>query len=160
MAKALGGGLPIGAMICSEKVAKSFKPGDHGTTFGGNPLVTEVAEMTFKKINRPEMFSEVLKKGKIIKECLKSLNNDFKFFDEIRGRGLMIGAVLSASLKNNAQEIVSECQKRGVLLLSAGPNVIRFLPPLNINEEDLNIGLDRVESALKYFYKKNASSIK
>ena len=149
MAKALGGGLPIGAMLCTEKVAQSFKPGDHGTTFGGNPIVTAVAGAAFRKINTPEMLSGVLNKGAFIRKHLESLNDELSLFETIRGRGLMIGAVLSKAWQNKAPAMVTACQQQGVLVLIAGPGVLRFLPPLNIAEEELKIGLDRVGQALR-----------
>jgi acetylornithine/N-succinyldiaminopimelate aminotransferase len=149
MAKALGGGLPIGAMLCTEKIAQCFKPGDHGTTFGGNPIVTEVAGVALRKINTPKMLSGVLEKGKFIRKHLDSINDELNLFENIRGRGMMIGAVLSKAWKNKASDFVNACQQQGVLVLSAGPDVLRFLPPLNISEDELKIGLDRVGQALK-----------
>ena len=152
MAKALGGGLPIGAMLCTEKVAQSFKPGDHGTTFGGNPIVTAVAGAAFRKINTPEMLSGVLQKGAIIRQHLETLNDELSLFETIRGRGMMLGAVLSKAWKNKAPAMVTACQENGVLILLAGPDVLRFLPPLNISEEELKTGLERVSKALKDFH--------
>jgi len=152
MAKALGGGLPIGAMLCTEKVSQSFKPGDHGTTFGGNPIVTAVALEAFKKINKHEMFTEVLRKGNFIKERLHEINNELNLFKNIRGRGLMVGAVLTKELENKAQKIINECKKQGLLILSAGPNVIRFLPPLNISQEELEQGIESLCLGLKNFH--------
>jgi acetylornithine/N-succinyldiaminopimelate aminotransferase len=158
MAKALGGGLPIGATLCTEKVAQCFKPGDHGTTFGGNPIVTAVAGVAFRKINTPEMLSGVLKKGAIIKKHLESLNDELSLFETIRGRGLMIGAVHSKAWKNKAPSMVTACQQQGVLVLIAGPDVLRFLPPLNISEEELKVGLDRVSQALRIVHAEELSS--
>ncbi len=152
MAKALGGGLPIGAMLCTEKVAQSFKPGDHGTTFGGNPIVTAVAGAAFRKINTPEMLSGVLQKGAIIRQHLETLNDELSLFETIRGRGMMLGAVLSKAWKNKASAMVTACQENGVLILLAGPDVLRFLPPLNISGEELKSGLERVSKALKDFH--------
>jgi acetylornithine/N-succinyldiaminopimelate aminotransferase len=158
MAKALGGGLPIGAMLCTEKLAQSFKPGDHGTTFGGNPIVTAVAGAAFGKINTPEMLTGVLNKGAFIRKHLESLNDELSLFETIRGRGLMIGAVLSKAWKNKAPAMVTACQQQGVLVLIAGPGVLRFLPPLNIAEEELKIGLERVGQALKYIHSEELAS--
>ena len=158
MAKALGGGLPIGAMLCTEKVAQSFKPGDHGTTFGGNPIVTAVAAAVFRKNNTPEMLSGVSNKGTFIRKHLESLNDELSLFETIRGRGLMIGAVLSKAWKNKAPAMVTACQQQGVLVLIAGPGVLRFLPPLNIAEEELKIGLDRVGQALKNIHTEELAS--
>ena len=149
MAKALGGGLPLGAMLCTEEVAQSFKPGDHGTTFGGNPLVTAVAEASLRKINSPELMHLVLKKGKFIRKKLDLLNHEISMFKTIRGRGLMLGAVLSKAWEGKASAIVKACQEYGVLVLTAGPNVLRLLPPLNILDEELETGLNRIGKALK-----------
>ena len=158
MAKALGGGLPIGAMLCTEKVAQSFKPGDHGTTFGGNPIVTAVAGAAFRKINTPEMLSGVLQKGAIIRQHLETLNDELSLFETIRGRGMMLGAVLSKAWKNKAPTMVTACQENGVLILFAGPDVLRFLPPLNISEEELKSGLERVSQALRNIHAEELAS--
>ena len=152
MAKALGGGLPLGAMLCTEEVALSFKPGDHGTTFGGNPLVTAVAVSSLRKINSSELMHQVQRKGSLIRNKLDLLNNELSMFETIRGRGLMLGAVLSKAWKGKAPKIVNACQEFGVLTLTAGPDVIRLLPPLTISEEELETGLNRVSKALKKFH--------
>ena len=158
MAKALGGGLPLGAMLCTEEVAQSFKPGDHGTTFGGNPLVTAVAEASLRKINTPELMQQVQKKGTFIRKKLDLLNDELSMFETIRGRGLMLGAVLSKAWKGKAPSIVNACQENGVLVLTAGPDVLRFLPPLNISDEELETGLNRIEKALKNLHAFELSS--
>ncbi|HIG77667.1 MAG TPA: aminotransferase class III-fold pyridoxal phosphate-dependent enzyme, partial [Candidatus Lambdaproteobacteria bacterium] len=158
MAKALGGGLPIGAMLCTEKVAQTFKPGDHGTTFGGNPIVTAVAGTVFRKVNTPEMMEQVQKKGLVIKNHLEVLNDELSLFETIRGRGMMLGAVLSKAWKGKASTMVTACQEEGVLVLVAGPDVLRFLPPLNISTADLQTALDRVGKALKKLHADELSS--
>ncbi|MBC8259735.1 MAG: aspartate aminotransferase family protein [SAR324 cluster bacterium] len=152
MAKALGGGLPIGAMLCTEKVAQTFKPGDHGTTFGGNPVVTAVAGAAFRMINTPEMMAQVQQKGEIIRKHLEILNEELSLFETIRGRGLMLGAVLSKAWQGKGAAMVSACQQQGVLLLVAGPNVLRFLPPLNISTKELQTALELVSKALKILH--------
>jgi len=151
-AKSLGGGLPLGAMLCKEKVGLSFKPGDHGTTFGGNPIITSVAKTVFEKINSKRMLLEIVQKGFLIKNQLHNLNEKLNVFENIRGRGMMIGAVLSKAWNNRASEMVFECRKNGVLILSAGPNVLRFLPPLNISYEEIEDGMDRFCNALTTFH--------
>ena len=158
MAKALGGGLPLGAMLCTEEVAQSFKPGDHGTTFGGNPLVTAVAEASLRKINSPELMQQVQKKGTVIRNILELFNHELSMFETIRGRGLMLGAVLSKAWKGKAASIVKACQEYGVLVLTAGPNVLRLLPPLNILDEELETGLNRIGKALKNLHEIELSS--
>ena len=158
MAKALGGGLPFGAMLCTEEVSQSFKPGDHGTTFGGNPLVSAVAEASFKKINSPELIQQVQNKGTLIRNVLDLLNDELSMFETIRGRGLMLGAVLSKAWKGKAPRIVNACQEYGVLVLTAGPDVLRLLPPLNILDKDLETGMKRIEKALKNLHKVELST--
>ena len=158
MAKALGGGLPFGAMLCTEEVAQSFKPGDHGTTFGGNPIVSAVAESSFRKINSPELMQQVQKKGTLIRNTLDLLNDELSMFETIRGRGLMLGAVLSKAWKGKSPTIVKACQEYGVLVLSAGPDVLRLLPPLNILDEELETGMNRIDKALKNLHKVKLSS--
>tara|TARA_B100000945_G_scaffold55408_1_gene40742 strand:- start:766 stop:2385 length:1620 start_codon:yes stop_codon:yes gene_type:complete len=160
MAKALGGGLPLGAMLCSEKVATSFKPGDHGTTFGGNPIVTAVALASLKKINSPELMLQVQKKGKYIRKKLDLLNDELNMFETIRGRGLMLGAVLSKAWKGKAPKIANLSQEYGVLVLTAGPDILRLLPPLNISYEELDIGLNRIGKALNKLHAVELSSSK
>ena len=159
MAKALGGGLPIGAMLCTEKVAQSFKPGDHGTTFGGNPVVTAVARAAFRKINTPEMMEQVQKNGLVIRKHLEELNDELSLFETIRGRGMMLGAVLSKAWKGKAPAMVNACQEQGVLVLVAGPDVLRFLPPLNISTNELRAALYRVSIALKNIHAAELSGI-
>ncbi len=151
-AKSLGGGLPLGAMLCKEKIGKAFKPGDHGTTFGGNPIIASVAKTVLEKINSKQMLIEIVQKGTIIRNHLHKLNTKLNLFENIRGRGLMIGAVLSKAWNNRASELVFECQKNGVLILAAGPNIIRFLPPLNISYEEIEDGMDRFCKALTTFH--------
>ena len=158
MAKALGGGLPLGAMLCTEEVAQSFKPGDHGTTFGGNPLVTAVAAASLNMIKSTELMQSVQNKGKFIRKKLNFLNDELCIFENIRGRGLMLGAVLTKAWEGKAPLIVNTCQEHGVLVLTAGPNVMRLLPPLNISDEDLETGFNRLEKALKYLYETELSS--
>ena len=160
MAKALGGGLPIGAMLCTEKVAQTFKPGDHGTTFGGNPIVTAVAGAAFQKINSLEMMEKVLTKGQLIRKHLEELNQELSLFEEIRGRGMMLGAVLTNAWKGKASSMVAVCQEQGVLVLNAGPDVLRFLPPLNISTSELQTGLELVTRALKKLHEIELTSSK
>ena len=149
LAKALGCGLPIGAMLCSEKVSQAFKPGDHGTTFGGNPIVASVARAALKKINTPQMMAHVIKQGEAIRGRLHSLNDELNLFGEIRGKGLMLGGVLHEAWKGRAGEIVSSALNHGVLILVAGPDVVRLVPPLTITGDEVQTGLERLTKALK-----------
>ena len=121
---------------------------------GGLPI----ASAAFLKVNTPEMMEQVQKKGLVIKNNLEALNDELSLFETIRGRGMMLGAVLSKAWKGKASIMVTACQEEGVLVLVAGPDVLRFLPPLNISTEDLQNALDRVGKALKNLHADELSS--
>ncbi len=148
LAKALGGGLPIGAMLCTEAVAQTFQVGDHGTTFGGNPVAAAVAVAAVRKLNRPELLDHVRKQGVRFRAYLEDLNQEHQLFREVRGRGLMLGAVLRPEHEGRAGEVVEHCRLQGVFVLVAGPNVIRLVPPLTITDEELDEGMQRVGKGL------------
>jgi len=148
MAKALGGGLPIGAMLVGDKAANTLQFGSHGSTFGGNPLMCAVAHAAFREINQPSLLNNVTRKGETLQTRLRRLGAETHIISKVRGRGLMVGAVLSSPWLGKAGELTEHCRQNGVLILQAGPDVLRFLPPLNIPDDDLEIGLNRVEKAL------------
>lgn len=132
VAKGLGAGLPIGAVLGNEKVSKVFNPGDHGTTFGGNPVVCSGALVVLDKICNEETYKKVQKNGSIIKEKLIAANLDSVV--DVRGMGLIIGI----EIKEKSSDIQKKAMEKGLLVLTAGPNVIRLLPPIVITEEDAN----------------------
>ena len=101
---------------------------------------------------------QVQKKGTFIRKNLDLLNYELSMFETIRGRGLMLGALLSKAWKGKASSIVKSCQENGVLVLTAGPDVLRLLPPLNILDEELETGLNRISKALKYLHEVELSS--
>lgn len=148
LAKALGGGMPIGAMLVGEKAQDVLQFGTHGTTFGGNPVMTAVALASVTKIARPEVMQNVADKSAKLRKELEAMNAEFGLFKEVRGRGLMIGAELIAEHAGKANDISEFCRKNGVLVLVAGPNVMRFLPPLTITDDELSNGLARFKAAL------------
>ena len=154
IAKALGGGLPIGAMLVGAKAQDVLQFGSHGTTFGGNPVMTAVALASLTKIKTPEVAKNVEKQAAALREALESLNKTHKCFKEIRGRGLMIGAELSEKLLGKAGDIIETCRLNGVLVLQAGPDVLRFLPPLTINDDEVKEGCARFEVAMGAFLAK------
>lgn len=149
IAKALGGGLPIGAMLATEKVATVFKVGDHGSTFGGNAVATAVARIVLKKLCSLDVMKNVEQQSQKLQTRLQQLKDSIGIFKEIRGKGLIIGAELSSDWEGQAKEITEACRLNGVLILQAGVNVLRFLPPLNITTEELDSGLNRLEATLK-----------
>lgn len=150
-AKALGGGLPIGAMLVGEKAAETFQFGSHGSTFGGNPVMSAVALAALKKLSNPQLLAEVVRKGDHIRAALKAMNDTLGLFAEIRGRGMMVGAELVAEHAGNANIISDLARKAGVLVLVAGPNVLRLLPPLTLDTVELETGLARLKLALEQY---------
>jgi acetylornithine/N-succinyldiaminopimelate aminotransferase len=147
-AKALGNGLPIGAMLTTAKIASAFVVGTHGSTYGGNPLVTAVADKVIELINTPAVLEGVKHRKQLLVDGLNKINAKHGVFKEIRGSGLLIGAELAPVLQGRAKDVVTLGAKHGVVLLMAGPNVLRLLPSLVISEADLNEGLRRLEAVI------------
>ena len=154
LAKALGGGFPIGAMLAGPKVAEVMQFGAHGTTFGGNPLAAAVARVALRKLGSEEIAANVAKQSQALRDGLASLDAEFGLFSEVRGRGLMLGAVLKPGYAGRAGEILDHAAAQGLLMLQAGPDVLRFVPALNISYEEVAEGLLRLHSALSNFITK------
>ncbi len=151
LAKALGGGLPIGAMLVGNKAAETLQFGSHGSTFGGNPVMAAVGLAALHKLSNPALLETVVIKGAMLRDKLAAINDELHLFSEIRGRGLMIGAELVPAHHGKANDISELARTYGVLVLVAGPNVLRFLPPLTITEAELSTGLERLHAALKTY---------
>jgi predicted acetylornithine/succinylornithine family transaminase len=132
LAKALGGGLPIGATLLTDAVAQTIAAGDHGSTFGGGPVVSRVALVVLKRVSDPSMLNHVATISDYLLEKLTALNSSH--IKQIRGLGLMIGVELDIE----AKPLLIEGYKQGILLLNAGSNVLRLLPPLIITEEEVD----------------------
>lgn len=141
-AKPLAGGLPIGAVLMSQKVADVMHKGDHGSTFAGGPLVTSVAHHVVERVSEPEFLAEVATKGALLKEMLEELNSPHVV--EVRGKGLMVGVELDIE----TPPIIAACQEKGVLIVNAGPNVLRFVPPLIISEAEIAHAVETVGEVL------------
>src|ERR1700754_1719565 len=120
LAKALGGGFPIGAMLVGPQAAEVMQFGAHGTTFGGNPMAAAVARVALEKIASPAVLLNVERQANDLRTALAKLNHELNIFEEVRGRGLMIGAVLASPWKGKAGEILDACAAHGLLLLQAG----------------------------------------
>ena len=142
VAKGIGAGIPIGAVLTNEKTKDVIKPGDHGSTFGGNLLAMTAASVVLDEIEKPGFYEEVAAKGKYIMDYLKNLNSE-KIVD-IRGKGLMIGI----ELNTKASEVINKCIEDGLLTLNAGENVIRLLPPLVITYDEIDKGLEILKKNL------------
>ena len=149
IAKALGGGLPIGAMLVGARAAETLGTGSHGSTFGGNPIAAAVARVVLRKLRSPELRANVERQGERLRKRLVALHNEIGIIAEVRGRGLMIGAVLRGGWAGRAGELGEGCRRHGVLVLQAGPDVLRFLPPLNITDAELDDGMERFEAAMR-----------
>lgn len=147
-AKALGGGFPIAAMLTREDIAQVFQPGVHGTTFGGNPLACAVAETAFDLINAPELLAGVKDRELWFRAALEKINAEYHCFSEVRGQGLLIGAVLNEKFAGKAKAFVDAGIEQGVLFLVAGPNVVRFTPALNLTAEEFAEGMRRFTLAV------------
>jgi acetylornithine/N-succinyldiaminopimelate aminotransferase len=149
LAKALGCGFPIGAMLAGPKVAEVMQYGAHGTTFGGNPMAAAVARVALRKLASPVLLANVEKQGAALRAGLAAIGEESGLFASIRGRGLMLGAVLADAYKGRAGEILECAAKHGLLLLQAGPDVLRLVPPLNIGGADVVEGLSRLRLAVQ-----------
>lgn len=149
LAKSLGGGFPISAMLTTNEIASEMKLGIHGSTYGGNPLACAVSESVIDIVNTKTVLLGVEKKFKKIVTELNNINKRFKIFIEIRGIGLLIGAVLKSDFTNKINQILHASLLEGVILLTAGNNVIRLAPSLIINEIDITEGMQRFERALE-----------
>ena len=151
LAKALGGGFPVGALLAGAKVAEAMQFGDHGTTFGGNPLAAAVARVALRKLSSQAIEANVTRQAAALRAGLAALDGREAVFSGVRGRGLMLGAVLKPEYAGRAGEILDHAATHGLLLLQAGPDVLRFVPPLNIGDEDVAEGLSRLSAALRAF---------
>jgi acetylornithine/N-succinyldiaminopimelate aminotransferase len=147
-AKALGGGFPIAAMLTRDAIAQVFQPGVHGTTFGGNPLACAVAETAFDLINDPAMLAGVKEREGWFRAELEKINAQYRCFSEVRGQGLLLGAVLTEAFAGKAKAFVDAGIEQGVLVLVAGPNVVRFAPALNLTAEEFAEGMRRFALAV------------
>lgn len=150
IAKALGAGMPIGATLAGARLADVFSFGSHGSTYGGNPVCCAVARVVLEKITKKSFQSEVVKKGEYMFERLNGINNQYHIFKEIRGRGMMVGAQFLDD-RNIAADVNEACLEAKVLILQAGPNVLRFLPAMTIEIDELALAFDRVGNVLKKF---------
>ncbi|MEN5059370.1 acetylornithine transaminase [Luteimonas sp. TWI1416] len=148
LAKALGGGFPIGALLAGPKVSDAMQFGDHGTTFGGNPLAAAVARVALRKLASKQIAENVARQSRALRDGLAALDAEFGLFSEVRGRGLMLGAVLRPEHAGQAAAILDRAAHHGLLLLQAGPDVLRFVPALNITDADIAEGLARLRAAL------------
>lgn len=145
-AKALGNGFPIGGTIVSEHVAEAVVTGDHGTTFGGNPLGSRVAHHIVERLADPALQAGVREKERVFRSGFERLQRRFPgVVTEVRGRGLLLGLQLS----RDPTPVITAARERGLLIISCGRNTLRFVPPLVISREEIEEGLGILERAME-----------
>lgn len=135
LAKGLGGGVPIGAVLARPETADAFAPGDHGSTFGGNPLACAAAVYVTHRLDE-NMLSQVTQKGEYLKSRLGELAKKYSFIKEVRGKGLLVGMELSQNI--SGKDIVAKALIKGFILNCAGHNTLRFAPPFIITKEEID----------------------
>ena len=145
-AKALGNGFPIGATIVSEEISNCIVTGDHGTTFGGNPLACRLAHYVFSRLSDPELQKGVQNKEQIFRAHFERLRQKFPgMITEIRGRGLILGA----QLNRDPTLIITAARERGLLIITCGKDTLRFVPPLIVSEDEIHEGFGILEQAIE-----------
>ncbi len=143
-AKGLAGGVPIGAMMATDKAAAAFQPGDHASTFGGNPLATSAGCVVMDELFENGILDNVKKQGKYLTKRLRELQEKHSEITDVRGMGLIQGIELSVP----AGDIVNGCIAKGLLLVGAGPNVIRFVPPLIVSDKEIDEAVSILDEVL------------
>lgn len=146
LAKGLGGGLPIGTFVATDKVASTFKPGDHGSTFGGGPLVCTAALAVLEVIENEALVKNCFNVGAYFKEGLLKLAKERAIIKEIRGLGLMLGVELTETV---AKEITLKVLSKGLVINNIGGNILRFLPPLCVTKGEIDIVLEVLDDCFK-----------
>ena len=148
-AKGIGGGIPIGAVLTSSKIADCMQLGSHGSTFGGNPLACAVAEKVMTLLSKKTLLNGVMKKEKLFVTELKEINKEFQCFEEIRSSGLWIGCKLKVQDGFNLDTMMQACYERGLMILKANNNTIRIAPSLIIEDALILKGLKVLKSAIQ-----------
>ena len=144
LAKSLADGIPMGALVSNAKCADVFTPGSHASTFGGNPVAAAAALAVIEVIEEEGLLARATEVGNLFREALQGFVDQYDQLLEVRGKGLMLGLVVDGDPK----EVVEALKAQGLLALTAGGNVVRFLPPLVLKEEDLEEAVDMIADAL------------
>lgn len=147
-AKSLGGGFPISAMLTTQDIAMALDVASHGTTFGGNPLACAVANRVLDTVLAPSFLAQVNQRAEQLVDGLEQLNQRHGMFSEVRGLGLLVGAVMAPAWQGKAKDVMQAAASHGLLVLIAGANVVRFAPALNISQAELAQGLARLDAAI------------
>lgn len=150
-AKGLAAGVPIGAILTSDRIGQHFKPGTHGSTFGGNPLACAVGSKVVDIISDQTFLDKVRANGEFLREQLRKLNKKYGIFADIRGKGLLVGAQLAAPYDKELSSFQKLCTKHKLLVLSAGYDVVRLAPPLIITKSEIRKAMKLLESVITDF---------
>lgn len=145
LAKGIGGGLPLGAVLIRQFIADNLKPGDHGTTFGGNPIACAAGLYVTKTVSSKELLKNVAERAAQLKAGLVEIVKKYDFAKEIRGEGLLLGIVLNDKVPVN--EVIAAARTKHLMVLSAKGNVLRLLPPLNITASEASEALQKLDAA-------------
>lgn len=145
-AKGLGGGIPIGATLTKNGIASSMSVGSHGSTFGGNPMACAVANKVIEIVSNPNFLQEVKEKETLLVNKLEGVSKKHQAFRKIRSSGLWIGCELYENGEVN--DLLDRCYESGLIAVSAGASTLRFAPALNISEDEISEGIERLEKAL------------
>ena len=149
-AKALGNGFPIGATIVNDTVAEAIKTGDHGTTFGGNPLGARIAHSVFTRLADTELQNAVLEKSKLFRQHFGRLQSKYpSIISEVRGKGLILGVQMT----RDPAPVITAARERGLLVITCGTNTLRFVPPLIVSEAEIASGMRILEEAMAVVFK-------
>ncbi len=147
-AKALGGGFPIGAMLAKDKFAAALKVGTHGSTYGGNALGCAVASKAFDIISDKAVLDGVKEKRALIETKLQMINEKYEIFEEVRGQGLLIGGALKQEYLGRARDFMVAALEQNLMILMAGPDVVRMAPSLLVSEAEIEQGMSALEKAV------------
>ncbi|PKM80524.1 MAG: aspartate aminotransferase family protein [Firmicutes bacterium HGW-Firmicutes-14] len=153
LAKAVAGGFPMGVLLAREKVAACFGPGDHASTFGGNPLAAAAGCAAVSILTDKKFLAQTAEKGRYFEEKLYGLKEKYSFITDVRGKGLILGMGISV----DGKEIVEACRARGLLINCVGSNVLRFIPPLVITREDIDNAVKIIDTVLSEIPSENQS---
>jgi len=154
IAKGIASGLPLGGIVASGEIMDSWVPGQHASTFGANPVAVEAALATLEVINSERLVENAVKMGDVAVKRLKEMEEDYEIVGDVRGKGLFIGVEIVKSKRTKergvreSQAVARACFKDGLVLISAGRNTLRVIPPLNIARDELEEGLDVMEGAI------------
>jgi acetylornithine/succinyldiaminopimelate/putrescine aminotransferase len=143
LAKPLAGGLPIGATLVTEEIARAIEPGDHGSTFAAGPLVCRAAQVVFDRANRPAFLKSVRVMGEMLRRGIREINSPL--ITEVRGRGLLVGVALDVP----ARPLIDRARSGGLLIINAGDDVLRICPPLTVKAEHIQSALTILARCLR-----------